>query len=89
MTHHTNKPLNQKESDRLIKRVKQLLISDPGMSYNEMATVLNSENYVSIRGLPITALNLRQIIWKLRHNEKSWYNLSARRANLNMQEVAA
>jgi hypothetical protein len=78
---------NQAASDRSIKRIKQLL--PEGMSYKEMADVLNSEGYRTIRNLPWTALNLRQVCFKLRHEEPTWYGLSARRANLRINEVAA
>lgn len=72
--------LNQAESDRSIKRIKQLLDTD--LTYKEMADKLNSEGFKTIRLAQWTALNIRQVIWKLRHQERSWYGLSAARAAL-------
>ena len=76
------KTLNQAEADRSIRRIKQLLAE--GMSQAEMCETLNREGYRTIRNLPWNALNLRQTLWKIRHQEKSWYGLSARRANLEL-----
>jgi hypothetical protein len=79
------KPLDQAASDRSIRRIKQLMTED--MSYQEMADVLNQEGYRTIRLLSWTALNIRQVVFKIRHNESSWYGLSAKRANLVVAEV--
>lgn len=87
MTKPTSKELNQAASDRSIKRIKSLLLE--GMSYLEIAATLNNENYTTIKNLPWTALNLRQVVFKLRHEERTWYALSARRAGLTMDAVAA
>jgi hypothetical protein len=86
MTKPSLKELNQAASDRSIKRIKQLLEEE--MSYAEMAATLNAENYTTIKNLPWTALNLRQVVFVLRHKEKSWYGLSARRAGLAMYVAA-
>lgn len=79
------KTLNQAAADRSIRRIKQLL--DEGMSQAEMCETLNREGYKTIRNLPWNALNLRQIIWKIRHQERSWYGLSAKRAGLALAAV--
>lgn len=79
------KTQDQAASDKSIRRIKQLLME--GMSYQEMADVLNEEGYLTIRLLPWTALNLRQVVFKLKHEASSWYGLSARRANLKINEV--
>lgn len=79
------KPLDQAASDRSIRRIKQLMTED--MSYQEMANTLNREGYKTIRLLPWTALNIRQVVFKIRHKESSWYGLSAKRANLVVAEV--
>lgn len=76
----STRPLSQADSDRSIRRIKQLLVES--MSYQEMAELLNREGYKTIRLLAWTPLNLRQVIFKIRHQEKSWYGLSARRADL-------
>lgn len=86
MNKPTTKELDQQASDRSIKRIKSLLLE--GMSYLEMAATLNQEGYETIKNLPWTALNLRQVVFKLRHEEKTWYSLSARRAGLNMAVAA-
>lgn len=83
----TTSELNQAASDRSIKRIKQLLNEDD-MSYAEMASILNAEGYTTIKNLKWTALNLRQVVFKLRHQEPSWYGLSARRAGLAMYAAA-
>lgn len=72
--------LNQAESDRSIKRIKQLLDTD--LTYREMADKLNAEGFKTIRLAQWTELNIRQVIWKLRHQARSWYGLSANRAAL-------
>lgn len=87
MTKPNIKELNQAESDRSIKRIKSLLLE--GMSYLEMAATLNSEGYRTIKEQPWTALNLRQVTWKLRNEQKTWYGLSAARAGLTIDAVAA
>lgn len=87
MTKPTSKELNQAASDRSIKRIKQLLAE--GVSYAEMVSTLNTENYTTIKNMPWTSLNLRQVVFKLRHAEKSWYGLSARRAGLTISPLAA
>lgn len=87
MTKPSTKELNQAASDRSIKRIKSLLLE--GMSYAEMAATLNDENYTTIKEQPWTVLNLRQVVWKLRNEQKTWYGLSARRAGLTIEAVAA
>lgn len=87
MNKPTTKELDQQASDRSIKRIKSLLLE--GMSYLEMAATLNQEGYETIKNLPWTALNLRQVVFKLRHEERTWYGLSAKRAGLTIDAVAA
>ena len=87
MNKPNTKELDQQASDRSIKRIKSLLLE--GMSYLEMAATLNQEGYETIKNLPWTALNLRQVVFKLRHEERTWYGLSAKRAGLTMAAVAA
>lgn len=75
-------PHSQKDSDRSIRRIKELLEED--LTYPEMVDKLNAEGFRTIRLLEWTALNLRQVIHRLRHKSASWYALSARRASLKV-----
>lgn len=70
---------NQRDADRSIDRIRQLV--DEGYTYEAVAEILNAENYKTLRGKPWTALNIRQVMFKLRSKASSWYALSARRAN--------
>ena len=70
---------NQRDADRSIDRIRQLM--EEGYTYQAVAEILNEENYKTVRGKPWTALNVRQIMFKLRSRPPSWYALSARRAN--------
>lgn len=70
---------NQRDADRSIRRIRELV--GEGYTYEAIAGILNDENYKTLRGKPWTALNVRQIIFKLRSRASSWYGLSARRAN--------
>lgn len=74
------KVLSQKDGDRSVKRIKELLAQ--GISQAEIVETLNAENYLTLRLKKWTSLNLRQVIFKLRHDLRTWYGLSARRANL-------
>lgn len=83
MTATTKRPVIQDQSaaDRSIRRIKQLMLEGE-MTQAEMVNTLNEEGYLTIRLKPWTNSNIRQVIWKLRHQEKSWYGLSSRRAGL-------
>lgn len=74
------KVLSQRDGDRSLKRIKELLAAN--MSQAEIVQTLNEENYRTLRLKTWTALNLRQVIWKLRHDLRTWYGLAARRAGL-------
>jgi hypothetical protein len=80
ITFNQSKPLDQAASDRSVRRIKQLL--SEGMLHADVVKTLNEEGYTTIRGCPWTALNLRQVLWKLRWQRASWYALSAKRAGL-------
>lgn len=73
-THH-----NQEFADRSIRRIKQLIIE--GLTYQAIADVLNSEGLKTLRGRLWSAVNLRQVVHALRIERRSWYGLSARRAD--------
>lgn len=82
MIHH-----NQRDADRSIVRIRELV--NEGYTYEAVAGILNEENYKTLRGKPWTALNVRQIIFKLRSRAASWYAVSARRADFNPERVHA
>lgn len=69
---------DQLKADRSIARIKQLVAE--GYTYEGIADVLNQENYKTLRGLPWKPENVRQVIYRLRHEAPSWYGLAARRA---------
>lgn len=77
------KTLNQSEADRSIRRIKSLLVEQ--ISYDEMAETLNREGYRTLTGKAWTAINLRVVIFRLRHQLDGWYRLSQRRANLSLE----
>ena len=83
------KNLVQSEADRAIKRLKSLLAEEPGLSYVELAEILNSEGYKTIRQLPWNANNLRQVVFRLRNELNSWYHVSCRRCGFSPTPVAA
>lgn len=68
----------QDEADRSMNRIRQLVSEK--YSIRAIADILNAENYRTIRGRDWTALNVRQVLFKLRHKIATWYALSARRA---------
>ncbi len=82
MTASEKKPMNQVASDRSVSRIKELLLQ--GLLQADMVRTLNSEGYTTIRMLPWTEVNLRQVLWKLRWQTPTWYGLSARRAGLEV-----
>lgn len=79
---------DQKAADRSVRRIKQLLTIGE-MSQAEMVEILNDEGYLTLRLKPWTAVNLRQVIWKIRHQDRSWYLLSQRRAGLVIEPLDA
>jgi hypothetical protein len=72
---------NQRDADRSLVRIRQLF--DEGFTYEAIAQTLALENYKTLRGRPWTALNVRQVISRLRGKKDSWYALSAIRANFS------
>jgi hypothetical protein len=83
------KNLVQSEADKSLKRIKSLLMEEPQLSYIELAEILNSEGYKTIRQLPWNANNLRQVVFRLRNELNSWYGLAASRARFVPEAVAA
>lgn len=81
------KPLNQKAADKAIMRIKSLLPED--LTYVEMCDILNEEGYRTIRNCEWTPINLRVVIYRLRHELASYYAVSAQRARLTRQVLAA
>jgi len=88
MNAQNKKLLSQADADRSIRRIKSLLLEDC-YSYQEMVEILNRENYKTIRGAAWTRTNLAVVIFRIRHEESSWYALSSRRANFRPAQVAA
>jgi hypothetical protein len=82
MTESSKKPLNQVASDRSISRIKELL--DEGVLQADIVRALNEEGFTTIREQPWSEVNLRQVLWKLRWRESTWYGLSARRAGFDI-----
>lgn len=82
----TTKTLDQRASDRSIRRIKELMEQE--ISQAEMVEILNAEGFTTIRRQPWTVLNLRQVLFRIRHQMKSWYGLSSRRADFKVQEIA-
>ena len=78
---------NQANADKSIRRLKQLMLE--GLTYEAIAQVLNEEGLRTLRGKEWTAVNIRQVVHALRIDRKSWYHLSADRANLNIHEIDA
>lgn len=77
---------NQEAADRSIRRIKSLLQED--LTQTEMVLTLNREGYRTIRGKPWTLQNLRVVLHRLRHEQKSWYGLSQARAKLSTEMLA-
>ncbi|MES2786148.1 MAG: recombinase family protein [Pseudomonadota bacterium] len=86
MSGSKNKPLNQVASDQSIARIKELLTE--GMLQQDIINALNSEGFKTIREKAWTAVNLRQVLWKLRWREATWYGVSARRAGFDIAKEA-
>ena len=78
---------DQAAADKSIKRIRQLMQEE--MSYQEMAEILNSENYRTLRGCAWSANNLRVIIHRLREKLNSWYGLSSKRCGFTPEPLAA
>ena len=81
-----NKIHNQREADRSIRRIKELL--EEGLSQNEIVATLNNEGFRTIREQLWSIVNLKQVLFRLRHSQKSWYALSQKRAGLQVQVAA-
>lgn len=79
------KVLSQKDGDRSVKRIRQLMAEN--ISYNEMAEILTEEGYKTLRLKDWTSLSIRQLVFKLKHDIRSWYGLSARRAGLIIKKL--
>lgn len=86
MTSKTNKTLDQRASDRSIRRIKELVEQE--MTQAEIVEILNNEGFTTIRRQVWTLTNLRQVLHRLRHQAKSWYALSSRRANFTVGAAA-
>lgn len=84
-----SKNLVQSEADKSVKRIKSLLLEEPGLSYIELAEILNSEGYRTIRQLTWNANNLRQVVFRLRNELNSWYGLAATRARFEPAPIPA
>lgn len=79
----TNKVHSQTDADRSIRRIKSLIAE--GCSYREMTEILEQEGYRTLTGKSWTANNLRILVYRLRHQWKSFYALSQQRANLTLE----
>lgn len=79
------KVLSQKDGDRSLRRIRGLL--EEGCSYAEIVETLRIEGYKTLRLKDWTTVSLRQVIFKLRHQLKSFYGLSARRAGLVIDQL--
>lgn len=78
--------LDQKASDRSIRRIKELMEQE--ITQVEMVEILNNEGFTTIRRLPWTIENLRQVLYRLRHKAKTWYGLSSKRAGFTVGAAA-
>jgi hypothetical protein len=79
--------LNQKAADKALARLKQLL--EEGCGYAECCDTMNSENYRTIKGKLWTVQNLKILVFRLRHKCASFYAISQRRANLQIEPIAS
>jgi len=71
---------SQKDADRSVRRIKEMIMQ--GLSQTEMVETLNSEGYRTIRLRAWNVNNLRQVLFKIRHELKSWYGLASSRCGL-------
>jgi uncharacterized protein YoaH (UPF0181 family) len=85
MNKHDDKTHNQQAADRSVRRIKELM--QQGLSQSEMVATLNAEGYRTIRLRPWSVTNLRQILWRIRHDLRSWYGLSSSRCGLQASQV--
>lgn len=85
MSNSTQPQHSQKDADRSIKRIKEML--SQGMSQAEMVETLNEEGYRTIRLCKWNVNNLRQVLFKIRHELKSWYGLARQRCGLQPEQV--
>lgn len=77
--------LSQRDGDRSVRRIKELL--QQGCSYAEICETLNFEGYKTLRLKEWSSVSIRQLIYKLRHQLNTWYGLSARRAGLAIKAL--
>jgi hypothetical protein len=76
---------SQKDADRSIRRIKEMIAQ--GLSQNEMVETLNQEGYRTIRLRLWNTNNLRQVLFKIRHELRSWYGLASSRCGLQASQV--
>lgn len=76
---------SQKDADRSIRRIKEMMMQ--GLSQTEMVETLNSEGYKTIRLRAWNVNNLRQVLFRIRHELKSWYGLASSRCGLQASQV--
>lgn len=77
MNNPEQKTLDQAEADLALWRIKGLI--GEGYRYSEICQILKREGYVTIRGREWTVHNLRILIYRLRHEVRSFYAISQRR----------
>lgn len=82
---NNDKTHSQQAADRSVRRIKELM--QQGLSQSEMVEILNQEGYQTIRLRPWSVTNLKQILWRIRHELRSWYGLSSSRCGLQASEV--
>lgn len=80
-----DKTHDQQAADRSVRRIKELM--QQGLSQSEMVETLNAEGYRTLRLHPWTVNNLRQILWRIRHDLRSWYGLASSRCGLQANQV--
>lgn len=82
----TSKNNSQSDADRSIRRIKSLLLEN--LTQAEMVETLNQEGYRTIRGARWTVINLRVVLFRMRHDLATWYGLSRKRANLSLAALS-
>lgn len=85
MNNDNDKTHDQRAADRSIRRIKELL--QQGLSQQEMCDTLNGEGYRTIKLRLWNPNNLKQVLWRIRHELKSWYGLSSSRCGLQASQV--
>jgi len=76
---------DQRAADRSVRRIKELM--QQGLSQSEMVETLNAEGYRTIRNCPWSVTNLKQVLWRIRHELRSWYGLASSRCGLQASQV--